>query len=338
MDPSNAWFVGTVSMEWQPFLVAAVPPVVVWLLWRVQILSVNLLRLRLLVLHRHLDQRWLYWIVSWFGTFLHEISHATVLLLSGHGIRRFKAGVEEGHVVPGRMHGGAGMLFFLAAALAPLFIPPLLVLLGFWLVAGLQPIPFAQGSARLTALRPAFEPFLVDLPWTLLRAIGNLDLSDWRHAVVFALVLLGAPGSRPSHVRGSRFHGKGDEGDVAALRRTIRANPLPFIAFLILLYGAFFALHAIEPRAYWYPLQAVWAVAVTGIVLALFGALFWSLAGLDGRVSALVAWLGPAAFVAVQVVGRLASWPLSILELNLASLAAWLAVALVLGQAAPRRG
>lgn len=325
-------------MDYEPFIVAAIPPLIVWVLWRCQILSVNLLRIRLLVLHRHFDQRWIYWIVSWFGTFLHEVSHATVLLLSGHGIRKFRAGVEEGHVVPGRMHGGAGMLFFLAAALAPLFIPPVLVLLGFWLIIGLQPVPFSTGSAEFSALRPTFEPFLVELPWRLLKAMGNLDLANWRHALVFALILVGAPGSRPSHVKGSWFHGKDDEGDVAALRKTIRANPIPFIAFILLLYGAFFALDPIEPRAYWYPLQAVWAVAVTGILLALFGALFWTLAGLDSRASSIVAWLGPAAFVAIQVAARAFDWPLTIMELNLASLGAWLVVALVLGQAVPRRG
>lgn len=324
-------------MDWEPFLVAALPPAIVWLLWRLQILSVDLLRTRMLVLHRHLDQRWMYWIVSWFGTFLHEVSHATVLLLSGHGIRKFRAGIEEGHVVPGRMHRGAGMLFFLAAALAPLFIPPLLVLFGLWLVLDLQPIPFAAGSAHLEALRPTFEPFLVDLPLHLLRAIGGLDLANWRHALVFALILVAAPGSRPSHVKGSWFHGKDDEGDVPALRRTIRERPLPFILFLLVLYGAFFALDPLEPRAYWYPLQAVWGIAATGILLALFGSLFWSLAGLDGRASPLVAWIGPATFVAVEVAGRILDWPLSILELNLASLGAWLAVALVLGQALPRR-
>ena len=93
-------------MNWQPFVAAAIPLALVWLLWRTQTLSVEALRVSLLRLDRHADQRWLYAIVSWFGTLLHEVSHATVLLLSGHGVKEFRAGVETGHVLPARMRGG----------------------------------------------------------------------------------------------------------------------------------------------------------------------------------------------------------------------------------------
>jgi hypothetical protein len=228
--------------------------------------------------------------------------------------------------------------------------------------SGLEPEPLA-GTKEIVHvdqrhLRPAFARRPRDLPglryrrdqgcrypqWQdrsraprdLLLAIARLDLLDWRQALVFALILLGAPGSRPSHVR-SRFHGKGDAGDVAALRQTIRRNPLPFLAFIAIVYGAFFAAREWFPSVYWHPMEAVWAVALTGIVLALFGAAFWGLAGLDSRASAAVAWLGPTTFVLVQVAGRVAAPSLSILELNGVSVAAWLVVALVLAQVLPRR-
>jgi hypothetical protein len=320
---------------WEPFAAAAVAPVVVWVLWRLQTVSVDVLRRALLVLTRHWDQAWMYAIVSWFGTFLHEVSHATVLLLSGHGLKEFRAGVEEGHVLPSRMRGGVGMLFFLAAALAPLYVPPLLALLTIYLVLGVAPIPFTVGGEGFEGVWDAVRPVLVDLPQELGLAIAGLDLADWRHALVLAVVLLGAPGSRPSHIK-SRFHSKGDGGDVAALRRHIRHHPLPFILFLAVVFGAYFAAQWL-PEAYWYPLEAVWAVAVAGIVLALFGVLFWGLVGLGGRASALVAWLGPATFVLVQVGGRLMQWPVSILQLNGIAVAAWAVVALVLAAVLPRR-
>ncbi len=324
-------------LAWQPFAAAALAPAIVWLLWRLQTLSVEALRRSLLVLDRHWDQKWLYAIVSWFGTFLHEVSHASVLLLSGHGIKQFRAGVEEGHVLPARMRGGAWTLTFLVAALAPLFIPPALVLVALTLGLDVLDVPFFAGPDALSGYAGALRPFFVELPKDLLLAIAGLDLADWRHAAVLALVLLGAPGSRPSHVR-SRFHGKGDEGDVAALRATIRRNPVPFLAFLLVVCGAFFLtrLDAPAPKAYWLPVEAVWAVALTGIVLALFGAAFWGLAGLDGRASPLVAWLGPTMFVAVEVLGRAMGWPVSVLQLNGIAVAAWLAAALVLGQVLPR--
>ena len=56
---------------WEPFAAAAVGPAAVWVLWRLQTVSVDLLRTRMLVLTRHWDQALLYAIVSWFGTFLH---------------------------------------------------------------------------------------------------------------------------------------------------------------------------------------------------------------------------------------------------------------------------
>ena len=320
---------------WEPFAAAAVAPAVVWVLWRLQTVSVDALRRSLLVLTRHWDQAWMYAIVSWFGTFLHEVSHASVLLLSGHGLKEFRAGVEEGHVLPSRMRGGAGMLFFLAAALAPLYIPPLLALLAIYLVLGVAPIPFTVGGEGVEGVWDAVRPVLVGLPEDLVMAIAGLDLADWRHAVVLAVVLLGAPGSRPSHVK-SRFHSKGDGGDVAALRRHIRHHPLVFIAFLAAVFGAYFAARWL-PEAYWFPLEAVWAVAVAGIVLALFGALFWGLVGLGGRSFAVVSWLGPAGFAAVQVAGRAMAWPVTVMQLNGIAVLAWAVVALALALVLPRR-
>lgn len=322
---------------WEPFLLAALPPAIVWLLWRLQTLSVEILRGRLIGLARNPDQRWLYAVVSWFGTFLHEASHALVLLLTGHGIRGFRAGVEEGHVLPARMHRGAGTLFFLVAALAPLFIPPLLVLVGLWLVLGAQPVAWAAAESNLATFPSYLHANLLDGPLRLLRLLAGLDLADWRQALVFALALLGAPGSRPSHVRGSRWHGKDDQGDVAALRQTIRERPLPFVLLLAVVYGSFFALTPFEPRAYWYVWQALWTVAAAGVTLALAGAAFWSLANLDGRVRPLVAWLGPAVFIGIQIAGRMAGDGLTVLARNGISIAAWLCVAIVLGQAVPRR-
>ncbi|MEK6986005.1 MAG: hypothetical protein AABX89_06460 [Candidatus Thermoplasmatota archaeon] len=324
-------------MAIEPDLLAAglFAPVVVWLLWRGQTLSVELLRLRLLVLTRHGNQRWIYSTVSWFGTLLHEISHATVLLLSGHGIREFRAGVETGHVTPATMRKGPlSFLFFLVAALAPLFIPPALVLALLFFFVDETLFQFTSGGPGLQAAWDLLVAFGADFPLRLLRSLANLDLAQPAHIAILAATLLGIPGARPSHVTAK---GK-KEGDVAVLRARIRENPLPFIAFLILLYAASF-LTLLWPAAYWLPLQAVWAIATTGTVLALVGALWWSLAGLDGRVTPWLAWGGFAAFVAVQLGARFVTLPASItlVHINGAALAAWLVVSLGLGAVARRR-
>src|SRR5207244_4244981 len=153
---------GAMAQAWEPFAAAAFAPAAVWLLWRAQALSVELLRWRLVALARWRGARGLYAVVSWFGTFLHEVSHASVLLLSGHG-----------------------------------------------------------------------------------SDLASLDLARWPHLGVFLLVLLAMPASRPSHVKGSRFHGSKSEGDIPVLRQRIRQQPLLFVAFLALLYGAHFLIGAL---------------------------------------------------------------------------------------------
>jgi hypothetical protein len=318
------------------FAAAAFAPLAVWLLWRGQTLSVEALRLSLLWMARPPGLRWLYSTVSWFGTLLHELSHASVLLLSGHGISQFRVASERGHVTRTRVKtSGIGMLSFLVAALAPLFIPPLLVL-GALLVLvdhGILALPAA--APGLPQALDALKDLLIAFPQRLLLALAHLDLARWQHATILLLLLLALPGSRPSHVKASRFHGPG-EGDIPVLRTHIRKHPVPFLLFLLLLYAAYF-LTLIAPAAYWWPIGMVWSLALTGIVLALVGAAWWGLFGLAVRTSLLLGWLGPATFVAMQVLLRVARPDLSLGLLNAASLAAWALLAALLYSVARRR-
>lgn len=321
--------------DWTLFAAAAFAPVAIWLLWRGQTLSVEALRLSLLWMARR-GLRWLYAAVSWFGTLIHEMSHASVLLLSGHGISQFRAGVERGHVMPTHVKTkGVGMLSFLVAALAPLFIPPLLVLLGVLFLVDRSILVLPTPGPGLEPALGALQEVLLEFPLRLLQALAQLDLARWQHAALLALVLLALPGSRPSHVRGSRFHGNA-EGDIPVLRAHIRKHPIPFILFLLLLYAAYF-LTLVVPAAYWLPIGAVWALALTGVVLALVGAAWWGLFGLAGSVHPLLGWLSPAAFVAVQAGARLLDPVPEVAAINLLSLAAWLAVGALLFVIARRR-
>ncbi|MEA3202495.1 MAG: hypothetical protein QOI63_161 [Thermoplasmata archaeon] len=324
-----------VELSAELFAAAAFAPIAVWLLWRGQTLSVESLRLSLLWMARG-GLRWLYATVSWFGTLVHEMSHASVLLLSGHGIAQFRVGSERGHVTPSHVKTrGLGMLSFLVAALAPLFIPPLLVLLALLFLVNRSILVLPTPGPGLAPALDALKAVLLEFPLKLLQSLAQLNLGRWEHAAVLALVLLALPGSRPSHVRGSRFHGPG-EGDVPVLRAHIRGHPVPFILFLLLLYAAYF-LTLVLPAAYWWPIGAVWALALTGIVMALVGAAWWGLVGLAGRTHLLLGWLGPAAFVAVQVGARTLAPSPSVAAINLLSVAAWLAVGVLLLLVARRR-
>ncbi|MCA1820082.1 MAG: hypothetical protein LC620_08575, partial [Halobacteriales archaeon] len=240
-------------MPAERFAAAAFAPAAVWLLWRAQTLAVHLLRWRMVKLTTVADLRWMYGVVSWFGVFLHELSHATVLVLSGHGVKRFRAGVEEGHVLPARMRKGPfAFLFFLAAALAPLFIPPILFLVALHFLADAHAFTFVAFGTGLDDALQALRHSLVEVPLRIVHAMAGLDLATWQGLTLAAGAVLAMPSSRPSHVKGSRFHGTKDEGDVAALRAQIRANPVVFLLFIALLYAAFFAA-PLAPAAYWFP-------------------------------------------------------------------------------------
>lgn len=327
---------------WQWFVAAAFAPVVVWLLWRVQAWSVDhLLRASLLRLLRSF--RWIYNPVSWFGTFLHEVSHATVLLLGGHGIKGFKAGVEGGQVSPRRTRRGPiGFLSFLAAAMAPIYLPPLAILLLTW---GLVDRGVLAWRSAGTGLEPAWHllrDLVLEFPVQLSRALVGLDVASWQGALIFLLVLLAMPSSRPSFVKGSKFH-EGDEGDVAVIRRRLRRNPVPFVVFLALLYGLYFGLVPWFPQAYWSAFAFVWSVALTGILLAAFGAVVWVSVAWAGRIAVWLAWLPLAAAMAVQVLARLpAAQGVPGLDdlrvVNAASLALLAGLSLALRFVAPRRG
>lgn len=321
---------------WEPFAAAAFAPAAVWVLWRVQTLAVELLRWRLVKLTTVADLRWIYATVSWLGVVLHEVSHASVLLLSGHGIKQFRAGVESGHVLPARMRKGPiAFLSFLLAALAPLFVPPILVLLALRYLAGVPILAFHTPVGEgLAAALDGLQHALLVVPRNIAYGLAGLDLATWQGATVLAIALLAMPSSRPSHIKGSRFHGTKDEGDVAVLRAQIRSHPIVFLVFLALVYGAYF-LASFHPPTYWYPFEAIWAVALTGTALALLGALWWSLVGLGRGTKAWAWWLGPAAFVAAQVWFHTeTAW--TALEVNGASVAAWAVVAVALRATLPR--
>lgn len=311
---------------WEPWAAAAFAPMAIWGLWRLQTASVELLRLALLRLET--VQKWLYSLVSWFGVLIHEMSHAIVLLLTGHGIGGMKVGIEEGHVTPARTQRGAvPFLFFLVAAVAPRFIPPILVLVLLWFYTGGSTgalFQFTSGDDTFAGAVMVLRDLFLDFPVRLGLVLANLDLAMPLGAASFAAFLLFMPSARPSFVK-SRYHGEGDEGDLAIVRARIRQRPLPFIVFLGLVYASYFLFIRWYPPGYWIPLQAVWAVALTGVVLAIAGAVLWYLWAFPRR--KLASWFGPAVFVAVQIAARLPTDQPPIWAINAAGLVGWAVVA-----------
>jgi hypothetical protein len=294
-------------------------PLVIWALWRLQAFSVQGLRGSMVRLTR--GNRAIYHTVSWFGTLLHETSHALVLLLSGHGIRDFNVKSTTGHVVPRRLRRDpVSTLAFAFAALAPQFFVPALVL------AAAMFFLDARFTFESYAFLPALTSMAQEVPLRLGRALVDADITNWKHAIFWLLVLLGAPGTRPSHVKED---GRSD-GDIAVLRGRVKSQPMPFVGLWILLLGAFVIASFTEINWFWLPLQWVWAIAVTGIFIAVLGSLWWWTVYQNSRIKAWASWIPVVAAIILQVFGRMTDLP--IWAINGASLAAWICLAVVLAK------
>jgi len=323
---------------WEPLVAAAFVPFVVWVLWRVQAIAVDqVLRRGLYRLLRNLKP--VYNVVSWTGVLLHETSHAVMLLLGGHGIRGFKVGIDAGHVTPSQVRKGpVGLLTFVAAALAPLYIAPGVILLLLVLLVAPGLIGYASAGPGLDSAVDVLRTMFVAFPPALLRSMFGLDLATWTGAAVFLLAVFALPAARPSHVKGR--DGAKDEGDIAVARSRLRKHPLVVAAFFLAVYGLYFALVPLLPVVYWAVFQTVWAVAMTGILLAVVGGVGWWLVARTGRITPLLQAAPWLLALAAQVIPRMVGmpWSDSPLRMNAASAVLFAASTLVLATVAGRRG
>ncbi len=300
------------------FAAAALPLLATWILWRAQALAVDrVLRRGMFQLLRW--QRRTYTVVSWFGVLLHELSHAALLLLGGHGIREFSVHTEHGHVKPRHRRTTVyGDVTFVLAALAPLYVAPAAILAVAALLLEPDLLRPAVAGPGLEAAGLAVRDLVTTFPLRLGEVLVGLDVTTGPGLAVCLLAVLALPAARPSHVKSE---GR-SEGDVAVLRATLRDRPALWLSVLALAYGAYFALVPWWPEAYWTAFHVLWATALTAVLLAVVGGLGWWAVAWTGRVRPWAAWLPYAAVVAVQWLGRTHT-DLPVVALNLASLAAF---------------
>ncbi len=318
-------------LTWQDAIVAAAPIIIAWLLWRIQAFSINrFLRGGMYRLLRY--QRTTYNIVSWFGVLIHEISHAVVMLLGGHGITQFRVGVDSGHVTPKQVRKGPlGTLTFIAAALAPMVAAPAAI--AAFLLIG-RPLPEPSTAAGFRGVQDNLATISRDMVERLVVDLVGMDVTTWMGASLLLLAVFAMPSARPSHVKNK---GEADEGDIAVVRALIKRRPLPVILFWVLIYGAYFAVVPFWPQFYWLAWQMVWSIGIVGAALAIIMGLVWYAVAWTGRIQRWLAWIPYALAVAVQVGGRLLDWHGSTWLLNLLSVAVLLGLAFALRTVAPRR-
>ncbi len=319
-----------VTVDW--FVAAALPIALAWLLWRLQAVCVNrLLRGGMYRLLRY--QRTTYAFVSWFGVLVHEISHALVLMVGGHGIRRIKVGVDAGHVTPRQVRKGPiGTLTFIAAALAPMVAAPIAVA-ALLLLGGLR-LPAPVADAGVLAAWENLMQVAMDVPERLVIDLVGMDVTTGVGAALFLLAVFAMPSARPSHVK---VRGEADEGDIAVVRRLIKKRPWPVLAFAFLVWASYFVASFTSLRWYWLVWEGIWMVALVGIVLAAIMGVVWYAVAWTGRIQTWIAWLPYAIVVAVQVGARLWLPDVEIWTINGATVAAFLAFSAGLLAVAPRR-
>lgn len=311
-------------------LAAFMFPVTLWVLWRLQALAVEGLRWSMAPMVRFAGG--LHNAVSFFGVLLHELSHAAVLAVTGHGVKKFHVRPDHGHVLPRRrFHNGFGDLAFMAAAFAPMFVVPAAALAAFVFLLDV-PFPYTAAGNGWEATTAAAQAFLIDSTVAWSKALASVDLYDPRQAALVLVLLLAAPGMRPSLISGKGIGGK--QGDIAIIRTIIRHRPLPFLLLLAVVIGLHF-LVPFAPAAYWAPVQVLWSVAVVGILTSLLGAVVWGLVAVGSRIVRVLAWVPPVLFVAAQVLGH--NGDMSIAAVNGLSLLIWAVTALGLRASAPRR-
>lgn len=316
-------------------LLGLLAPLTIWILWRIQAIAVDwVLRRALLRLLRHHGLS--YSIVSWFGTLIHELSHATILLLTGHGIKGMRVRSESGVVSPRHERRGTiGFLSFLAAALAPIYLPPLLILmLAWWLLD--RGLITTLNVADLGAAKDAGLLLVQEYPMQLLRALGGVDVTTWQGALMAFLLLVALPSARPSFVKGSKYHGEDDQGDIAVVRRRLRRRPWPLVGFFAVLYGLIFLTPWIGV-GYWSAVALLWKTALTGILIALLGAIIWRTYAAAGGIIRPLGWIALLVPIALQVLARVIDWKFTLAQSNGMSLFLWVMVTLTLRVLAPRK-
>ena len=319
-------------MDATSFLVAAFAPLTLWLLWRIQSVAIDqALRRGMYGLLRY--QRRTYNVVSWVGVLLHELSHAFFLLLGGHGIKDFKVRTDGGHVTPHQVRRGPlGLLTFLVAALAPMFVAPAILFVVAWRLLDSGLVEPAHAGLGWDAAWPVLRDTATDMPVRLARLLVGLDVATGAGATVFLLAVFAMPSARPSFVPGKR--GAQDEGDIAVVRRKVRRQPIPPLVVLALLYASYF-LVPLWPAAYWGAWQVAWSISLTATLLAVLLGLAWVGVAWAGRIRAWLAWVPFATGIAIQLAGR--QTELALWIVNLATVAAFTLLSIGLWAVAPRR-
>jgi hypothetical protein len=184
----------------------------------------------------------MYKALNWWGTFVHELSHALMVLVSLNKIKEFKVDSGGGHVTwsSTKKQGYIAWISAQIVSLAPFFIPPLLI--GIPLVYT-KTIDLKSVIANLGFSDPINTILMLclELIPQLILKIGKmlavLNLFCIWDVLLVVILMFSFSGAKPSSIKDGCM-----EGDIQSFLRRCKEHPIYTFFSLMLLISVFWVI------------------------------------------------------------------------------------------------
>ena len=173
--------------------------------------------------------------LNWWGTFIHELSHALMVLVSLNKIKEFKVGSGGGHVTwsSTKRQGYVAWLSAQIVSLAPFFIPPLLIgiPLVYTEIIDLKGITVNFGFADpINMVLMLCLELIPELLLKIGKMLAGLNLLCFWDVLLLVILMFSFSGARPSSIKDSHM-----EGDIQSFLRQCKEHPIYTFFCLVLL-------------------------------------------------------------------------------------------------------
>ena len=177
----------------------------------------------------------LYKVLNWWGTFMHELSHALIVLISLNKIKEFKVGSGGGHVTwsSTKRQGYIAWLSAQIVSLAPFFIPPLLIgiPLVYTEIIDLRGITVKSGfSDPINMISMLCLELIPQLALRIGKMLAGLNLFCIWDVLLLVILMFSFSGAKPSSIKDGNT-----EGDIQSFLRRCKEHPIYTFFSLMLL-------------------------------------------------------------------------------------------------------
>lgn len=184
----------------------------------------------------------LYKALNWWGTFVHELSHALMVLVSLNKIKEFKVGSGGGHVTwsSTKKQGYIAWLSAQIISLSPFFIPPLLIgiPLVYTEIIDLKGITVNFGFADpINMISMLCLELIPQLVLKIGKMLAGLNLFCFWDVLLLVMLMFSFSGAKPSSIKDS-----GTEGDIQSFLRQCKEHLIYAFSSLVLLILVFWVI------------------------------------------------------------------------------------------------